>query len=138
MCKENELYVNFTQIPTQTKIFLKNMVEKNLLKIKIKVLKHFWNESWKRCLKKSFNEVKKMIKRKPEDIIKVKRKENRSWTKFEINLFDRALPDPDEGFIDTFEKKVLEKEAKSKVFVIVTGSLQINNKYEDEYKYILL
>ena len=77
MCKGDELYGNFTQIPTQAKIFLKNMTEKKLVKIK-KVLKHFWNKGWNKSWNKSFNEVKKMSKRKPENLTKVKRKIKRS------------------------------------------------------------
>ena len=51
--------------------------------------------------------MKKMSKQKPEDLI-----------------FVRTLPDSDESFIDTLENKALEKEAKSKVFVIVIGSFR--------------
>ena len=37
----DELNINFSQIPIQTKTFLKNMIEIKVLKLKIKGLKHF-------------------------------------------------------------------------------------------------
>ena len=50
-CYINERNANFTQIAIQTETVLKNMIEIKVLKLKVKVLKYFWNKSWSKSLK---------------------------------------------------------------------------------------